>query len=297
MFGRKIITILIVTLIFTSPAFAFTPNSRITVRLLEIPVEINDTVRFENQVFEPFPFLYAEDLGAIYFPLTYYMANLVNLSISRTADGGFVITTCDPEEQKVFSYEAPLSNPNDVTQTATIVDSKITINGTIIDNRNEPAPILLFRDIVYLPLTDRFLKEVLGWGSFLYRAGLVISVDNSFYITGIRVILNQHPLRFDQAPIIENDRVLVPLRVIFEALGANVKWEQSTQTVTAVREDVTVALTIGSNILNKNGEQIALDVSAQLVNGRTLVPVRAVAEAFGAYVDRIPERMCVVIGI
>jgi hypothetical protein len=297
MFRKNIITILIFTLVFTPSAFASTPAGRITVRLTEIPVTINDAVHFRDQAFEPFPFLSSEDGGVIYFPLTYHMANLMNVKISRTADGGLVIITCDPGEQKAFSYEIPLSDPNRATQTATIIDSKITINGTVIDNRNEPYPFLLFRDVAYLPLTDRFVNEVLGWNSFTYRGGLDISVDNSFYITGIRVILNQRALRFDQAPIIENDRVLVPLRVIFEALDANVKWEQSTQTVTAVREDVTARLTIGSNILNKNGEQIALDVPAQLVNGRTLVPVRAVAEAFGANVQWIPERMTVEIGI
>jgi hypothetical protein len=79
MFRRSIMTILMVTLIFTSSVFAFTPSSRITVRLLEIPVTINDAVDFGNQAFEPFPFLCAEDGGVIYFPLTYYMANLMNL--------------------------------------------------------------------------------------------------------------------------------------------------------------------------------------------------------------------------
>ena len=100
----------------------------------------------------------------------------------------------------------------------------------------------------------------------------------------IKVIVNGVELSFDQPPIIENGRTLVPLRAIFEALGADVEWEQSTQTVTAVRDDITVTLTIGSNILIKNGEEIELDVPAQLIGGRTLVPVRAVAESFGAEV-------------
>jgi hypothetical protein len=82
---------------------------------------------------------------------------LAGINISRTADSGLVIITCDPEEQKEFSYETPLSNPSQITQTATIIDSKITINGTVIDNRNEPYPFLLFRDVAYLPLTDRFV--------------------------------------------------------------------------------------------------------------------------------------------
>jgi len=78
---------------------------------------------------------------------------------------------------------------------------------------------------------------------------------------------------------------LVPLRAIFEALGATVEWEQSTQTVTAVKDDITIILKIGDSFLTKNGERIALDVPAKIVGGRTLVPARAVAESFGADVQ------------
>jgi hypothetical protein len=101
----------------------------------------------------------------------------------------------------------------------------------------------------------------------------------------ITVLVNGTAVIFDQPPIIENGRTLVPLRAIFEALGAKVDWNQSTQTVTAIRGDTTVTLTIGSNTLNRNGEQVTLDVPAQLVGGRTLVPARAVAESFGAKVE------------
>jgi len=100
----------------------------------------------------------------------------------------------------------------------------------------------------------------------------------------IKVLVNGTDVTFDQPPIIENGRTLVPLRAIFEALGAEVDWNQSTQTVTAVKDGVTVSLKIGSNILTKNGENITLDVPAQIVGSRTLVPVRAVAESFGAEV-------------
>jgi len=100
----------------------------------------------------------------------------------------------------------------------------------------------------------------------------------------INVVVNGNPVIFDQPPINQDGRTLVPLRAIFEALGASIDWNGDTQTVTAVRGDVTVSLTIGSNILNRNSEQITLDVPAQLVNGRTMVPARAVAESFGAEV-------------
>jgi len=101
----------------------------------------------------------------------------------------------------------------------------------------------------------------------------------------IKVLVNGAAVTFDQPPIIENGRTLVPLRAIFEALGADVEWEHSTQTVTAVKDDITIVLKIGDAFLTKNGERIALDVPAKIVGGRTLVPARAVAESFGADVQ------------
>lgn len=101
----------------------------------------------------------------------------------------------------------------------------------------------------------------------------------------IKIILNGESIQFDQPPIIEGGRTLVPLRAIFEAMGATVDWNQATQTAIAIKDDITVSLTIGSNVLIRNGENIILDVPAQLIGGRTLAPARAVAESFEATVD------------
>ena len=87
----------------------------------------------------------------------------------------------------------------------------------------------------------------------------------------------------------------MPLRFIFEALGADVDWDNDTQTVTAVRQDTVITLTIGSNLLFVNGKAVELDVPAKLVSDRTLVPVRAVSESFACEVDWINETKTVVI--
>jgi len=101
----------------------------------------------------------------------------------------------------------------------------------------------------------------------------------------IKVFVNGMLVVFDQPPIIESGRTLVPLRAIFEAMGVYVSWEKLTQTVTAVRGDDVITFRIGSRILSKNGEDIELDVPAQIVGSRTLVPARAIAESFGAKVE------------
>ncbi len=100
----------------------------------------------------------------------------------------------------------------------------------------------------------------------------------------IKVLLNGTELSFDQPPILENDRTLVPMRGIFEALGATVEWEESTQTITSTKDDITIIMQIGKHSFTKNGQEITLDVPPKVVNDRTLVPVRAIAESFEAAV-------------
>jgi N-acetylmuramoyl-L-alanine amidase len=98
------------------------------------------------------------------------------------------------------------------------------------------------------------------------------------------VYLDGKKLNFDVEPIIENGRTLVPLRAIFEALGAQVDWDNDTRTVTAVKGKTTVVLTIGSTQPTVNGEVRTLDVAAKISSSRTLAPVRFVGEAFGSTV-------------
>ena len=101
----------------------------------------------------------------------------------------------------------------------------------------------------------------------------------------IAVTVKGSTVVFDQPPVAKQGRTLVPVRAIFEALGATVDWDNATQTVSARRENVTVILTLGSNIMTVDGMGVELDVPAEAINGRTLVPVRAISEAFGCNVE------------
>lgn len=90
---------------------------------------------------------------------------------------------------------------------------------------------------------------------------------------------------YGQEPVIVNNRTMVPLRAIFETMGAEVNWDDATRTVTAVRGDVTISLAIGSDQLYVNGTAVTIDTPAMIINDRTMVPVRAIAEAFGCEVN------------
>ena len=101
----------------------------------------------------------------------------------------------------------------------------------------------------------------------------------------ITVKVDGKALKLDQPPVIQDGRTLVPLRAIFEALGAQVQWDAEAQSVIAEKRLDIISLVIGDNKLNINGDEKTLDVPAQIIEGRTMVPVRAISEAFGAKVD------------
>ncbi len=98
------------------------------------------------------------------------------------------------------------------------------------------------------------------------------------------VFVDNQPVAFDVPPAITGGRVLVPLRGVFERLGAIVAWDDGTQTVLAERGQTTVSLRIGSTQAMINGQPAYMDVPAMLVSGRTMVPLRFVSQALGAQV-------------
>lgn len=111
----------------------------------------------------------------------------------------------------------------------------------------------------------------------------------------ITVMVNGNAVTFDQPPVMQNDRVLVPLRAIFEALDAYVYWVEDSQTILSGKGDQVVMLQVGNNRMYVGENMIELDVPAQIIGDRTLVPVRAISEAFGAQVDWDQETYTVIV--
>lgn len=99
--------------------------------------------------------------------------------------------------------------------------------------------------------------------------------------TAIRVHVNGHIIQFDTAPVLQNDTTLVGFRGILEALGATVLWEEETQTVTAVKEDTTVVLTIGSDTAYVNDTAYSLLAAPVILEDSTMVPIRFISERLG----------------
>lgn len=98
----------------------------------------------------------------------------------------------------------------------------------------------------------------------------------------IELYVDDALLQPDVPPTIIDGYTYAPVRVIFEALQAQVQWEAATGTATAQKDDITIQIIVGGTTATVNGQSVPLDAPARLVNGRTMVPVRFVAESLQA---------------
>jgi uncharacterized protein YbbC (DUF1343 family) len=124
---------------------------------------------------------------------------------------------------------------------------------------------------------NRFKEErkqylIYGYGPF-GSASIVIKVGG-------------RPISFDSEPYIDaNNRTMVPLRAISEALGAVVNWDAKTKTITIVKQGHRIVLTLNSTLAVVNGEQKSMDTTPVIKNNRTMVPLRYAGEFLGARVN------------
>lgn len=100
---------------------------------------------------------------------------------------------------------------------------------------------------------------------------------------GVAVIVNGQTMSFDQPPIVQTGRVFVPLRGVFENLGASVVYAGGQ--INATGRGRTVSLTIGSTHAIVDGQPVTIDVAPFIVGARTMVPLRFIAQSLGATVD------------
>ena len=99
--------------------------------------------------------------------------------------------------------------------------------------------------------------------------------------SNISLQINGSEISAEVPPTIMEGRTMVPVRAIFEAVGANIDFNAETKTITAKKGDTTVNMTVGAKIATVNSKEVQLDAPAVIVNGRTLAPARFVAETFG----------------
>lgn len=102
---------------------------------------------------------------------------------------------------------------------------------------------------------------------------------------GVNIVIDGESAVFTYMPFIDEGTTFVPMRAIFERLGAEIDWIANTKTVKAKLRDTEISLAVGSEVMYKNGGEVKLAKAAVILNDRTYVPLRAVSEAFGAEVS------------
>ncbi|WP_027719163.1 copper amine oxidase N-terminal domain-containing protein [Desulfovirgula thermocuniculi] len=115
----------------------------------------------------------------------------------------------------------------------------------------------------------------------------------------VSVFVEGQPIKFDVEPAVIDGRTMIPLRRVANALGVpddKVKWDPATQTVTVENNGTVVTLRVGDRTALLGNRAVTLDVPPQVVNGRTLIPLRFLGEAFGKQVEWYPEGNIVAVG-
>jgi hypothetical protein len=147
---------------------------------------------------------------------------------------------------------------------------KITIGGNAVNQAN---------------IVNRGTAATVVAANNVTSAGAVEKYKGSFVIGSTTYTLNGVEQTMDVAPYIKGDRTYMPIRYVAYALGIddnNIVWDQANQTVTLMKGDKVVQMKIGSTALLINGASITMDVAPEISNDRTMLPLRFVAQAFGA---------------
>ncbi|CDN45890.1 MULTISPECIES: copper amine oxidase N-terminal domain-containing protein [Paenibacillus] len=105
-----------------------------------------------------------------------------------------------------------------------------------------------------------------------------------------KILINGISYDMNHDPVIEKGRTLVPLRGVFEAMGAQVDWNQFDQSIKATKGTMTIELTVNKTAASINGNKVELDVPARNLSGATMVPLRFVSESLGAYCWYNPDQ-------
>jgi hypothetical protein len=118
----------------------------------------------------------------------------------------------------------------------------------------------------------------------LILAMTMLTVNTAYAEIGVKV--NGESISFSSAePVIEDGRTLIPLRGVFEKLGYDIAWIADTKTAVLTNGENEISVTALSPVLNVNGSEKTLDVSAKIIDGYMYIPLRAIGEAGGASVS------------
>jgi len=120
------------------------------------------------------------------------------------------------------------------------------------------------------------------YGHILLLLLLFCGINSTAAASGVKVFVDGEAVAFARPPVLDDGRMLVPMRDIFEAMGAVVKWDEASSAALAVFDDVRVSMPIGSYLPTVNAMPVAIDVPAAIRGNNIFVPLRFAVESLGA---------------
>lgn len=158
--------------------------------------------------------------------------------------------------------------------------------GIGILKKNGNISLYKFDKIFYSDSDKVYIYKIQGKRDLIANYSGLISEDSEEKKADktIKVFINKEELSLSQNPVLINGTTLIPMRQVFEALNAEVKWDENTKTVESTKGNITIKMTIGEESAYVNDNKIKLIVPAKIIDGHTFIPLRFVSESLGYYV-------------
>jgi len=221
-----------------------------------------------------------------------------NNGIKKALKNGMPVSTCYP----IYSSFYKTGNDGKVPVPNTSKESlsgyhQMLIVGWTSDNYwvvvNSWGTRYGFKGMYLIPFENRWESAISVSDTITpskYKAKEIVFKigDSKYTVDGMKK-------EFDSVPYIKNDRTYISLRFITESLGCSVEWNEAKQEVIVRSEEAVIVLTIGSNKITVDGKIRTIDVAPEIVNDRTMLPIRFVSEILNCKVDWIDETDSVII--
>lgn len=218
-----------------------------------------------------------------------------------------IVASASPLASRDIKEAAAIVITNEESQTSVYLDTfnmtdegLLSADGELVLNMEnaeeyDGKKLLVFYDIatMSLPAQTNPVKVVVLED---VKAEETEKVTISFNVGSSIVNINGEDVEVEMPYIVGVGVTLVPIRVISESFGAEVKWDGETKTVTVIDGDTTIVVTVGSKTATVNGEEKELEEAPELTeNGFTMIPLRFISENLGAEVGYVHETQAITV--
>lgn len=215
----------------------------------------------------------ASSLGMVQLPRNQDGQNIVRINFNEKQLAGTVVSITQNGEE-IVSHTGKMEFSSFIFSSDTLKSDneyKILLNGTEYESFTVTAGITSVGN------------NMGGFGSV--NRGMNKEQRKPDQQKDIRVSVNGNPINFNSKPTIKNNTTLVGYRAIMEALGVEVTWDAETKTVTAIKDNITIIMTIGSDTAYVNGDENKLLTPPEIINNSTMIPIRFLSEQLGMTVN------------